>query len=127
MGRETPVKTDSFAKITSLGALDENYIELGTGTKDAPLAASRSEVMSGETVGIGAIGDMLGNLALKEVVAWLGQYFSITLAKEEAKRQCRRGALYCRRCPTNLQVVKLIFKSTFSILNRCNRHYYQYA
>jgi phospholipid/cholesterol/gamma-HCH transport system substrate-binding protein len=37
VGREVPVKTDSVAKITSLGALDENYVELGTGTKGAPL------------------------------------------------------------------------------------------
>jgi len=63
VGRGVPVKTDSVAKITSLGALDENYVELGTGTKGAPLAASGSEVKSAETVGIGAIGDTLGNLA----------------------------------------------------------------
>ena len=61
--RDVPVKTDSVAKITSLGALDENYVELGTGTKGAPLAPSGSEVKSAETVGIGAIGDMMGNLA----------------------------------------------------------------
>ena len=61
--REVPVKTDSVAKITSLGALDENYVELGTGTKAASLAAPGSEVKGGETVGIGAIGDMMGDLA----------------------------------------------------------------
>jgi phospholipid/cholesterol/gamma-HCH transport system substrate-binding protein len=61
--RDVPVKTDSVAKITSLGALDENYVELGTGTKGAPLAVPGSEVKSAETVGIGALGDMLGNLA----------------------------------------------------------------
>ena len=61
--REVPVKTDSVAKITSLGALDENYVELGTGTKDASLAAPGSEVKGAETVGIGAIGDMMGDLA----------------------------------------------------------------
>jgi phospholipid/cholesterol/gamma-HCH transport system substrate-binding protein len=60
--RNVPVKTDSVAKITSLGALDENYVELGTGTRDAPLAAPGSEVKGAETVGIGAIGDMIGNL-----------------------------------------------------------------
>src|SRR5208282_5608296 len=62
VGRAIPVKTDSVAKITSLGALDENYVEVGTGTKDAPLAPSGSEVKGMETVGIGAIGDMMGNL-----------------------------------------------------------------
>jgi phospholipid/cholesterol/gamma-HCH transport system substrate-binding protein len=63
VGRDVPVKTDSVAKITSLGALDENYVELGTGSQGATLAAPGSEVKSGETVGIGAIGDMMGNLA----------------------------------------------------------------
>jgi phospholipid/cholesterol/gamma-HCH transport system substrate-binding protein len=63
VGRDVPVKTDSVAKITSLGALDENYVELGTGSQNARLAAPGSEVKSGETVGIGAIGDMMGNLA----------------------------------------------------------------
>jgi phospholipid/cholesterol/gamma-HCH transport system substrate-binding protein len=61
--RGVPVKTDSVAKITSLGALDENYVELGTGTKGAPLAAPGSEVKGAESVGLGAIGDMMGNLA----------------------------------------------------------------
>jgi phospholipid/cholesterol/gamma-HCH transport system substrate-binding protein len=62
VARSIPVKTDSVAKITSLGALDENYVELGTGTKAASLAAPGSEVKGAETVGIGAIGDMVGNL-----------------------------------------------------------------
>ena len=61
--RDVPVKTDSVAKITSLGALDENYLELGTGTRGASFAAPGSEVKGAETVGIGAIGDMMGNLA----------------------------------------------------------------
>lgn len=63
VARDVPVKTDSVAKIASLGALDENYVEVGAGTKDAPLATPGSEVRSAETVGIGAIGDMMGNLA----------------------------------------------------------------
>jgi ABC-type transporter Mla subunit MlaD len=57
------VKTDSVAKITSLGPLDENYVEVGTGTKDAPLAPPGSEVKSVTTVGISDLGDMIGNLA----------------------------------------------------------------
>jgi phospholipid/cholesterol/gamma-HCH transport system substrate-binding protein len=61
--RNVPVKTDSIAKITSLGPLDENYVELGTGTKGAPLVAPDSEVKGAESVGLGAIGDMMGNLA----------------------------------------------------------------
>jgi phospholipid/cholesterol/gamma-HCH transport system substrate-binding protein len=62
VGRDIPVKTDSMAKITSLGALEENYVEVGTGTNGARLAAPGSEVKGIKTVGIGAIGDMIGNL-----------------------------------------------------------------
>ena len=57
------MKTDSVAKITSLGPLDENYVEVGTGTKDAPLAPPGSELKSVATVGIADLGDMIGNLA----------------------------------------------------------------
>src|SRR5271157_3895837 len=63
VGHAIPVKTDSVAKITSLGPLDENYVEVGTGTKDAPLAPPGSEVKSVATVGIADLGDMIGNLA----------------------------------------------------------------
>ena len=61
--RAIPVKTDSVAKITSLGPLDENYVEVGTGTKGAPLAPPGSEIKSVATVGIADLGDMIGNLA----------------------------------------------------------------
>jgi len=60
---DTPVKTDSIAKIAALGALSDNFVELSTGTKGSPLAPPGSEVKSAETVGIGDIGDMIGNLA----------------------------------------------------------------
>ena len=63
VGHAIPVKTDSVAKITSLGPLDENYVEVGTGTKEAPLAPPGSEVKSVATVGIADLGDMIGNLA----------------------------------------------------------------
>src|SRR5580700_448934 len=52
VARNVPVKTDSIAKITSLGPLDENYVELGTGTKGAPLVAPDSEVKGAESVGL---------------------------------------------------------------------------
>jgi phospholipid/cholesterol/gamma-HCH transport system substrate-binding protein len=58
-----PVKTDSIAKITTLGALGDNYVELTTGTKTAPLAPPGSAINAVETVGIGDLGDMLGSLA----------------------------------------------------------------
>ncbi len=62
VGSNIPVKTNSVAKITSLGALDENYVEVGTGTKNAALAPPGSEVKSVETVGIGDLGGMIGSL-----------------------------------------------------------------
>src|SRR5580704_15795849 len=36
--RGIPVKKDSIARITTIGALSDNYLELGTGTKGGPLA-----------------------------------------------------------------------------------------
>jgi phospholipid/cholesterol/gamma-HCH transport system substrate-binding protein len=61
--RGIPVKKDSIARITTIGALSDNYVELGTGTKGGPLAPPGSELKSAETVGIGDLGDMVGNLA----------------------------------------------------------------
>ncbi len=60
--RGIPVKTDSMAKISSLGALADNYVEIGTGTKDGPLAPAGSELKSVESIGLGDIGDMIGGL-----------------------------------------------------------------
>jgi phospholipid/cholesterol/gamma-HCH transport system substrate-binding protein len=59
---EIPVKTDSIAKITSLGALGENYLEVTTGTKGAPLAAAGSVLNSQEMVGIGDLADRISTL-----------------------------------------------------------------
>jgi phospholipid/cholesterol/gamma-HCH transport system substrate-binding protein len=61
--RGTPVKKDSIARITTIGALSDNYVELGTGTKGGALAPPGSELKSKETLGIGDLGDMVGNLA----------------------------------------------------------------
>jgi phospholipid/cholesterol/gamma-HCH transport system substrate-binding protein len=60
--RDTPVKIDSIAKIAALGALSDNFVEVGTGTKGAPLAPPGSELKSAETLGIADLGDMIGNL-----------------------------------------------------------------
>jgi phospholipid/cholesterol/gamma-HCH transport system substrate-binding protein len=57
-----PVKTDSVAKISALGALSDNYVEIGTGTKNGQLAPADSELKSAETLGIGDLGDMIGSL-----------------------------------------------------------------
>jgi phospholipid/cholesterol/gamma-HCH transport system substrate-binding protein len=57
-----PVKTDSVAKISALGALSDNYVEIGTGTKNGQLAPAGSELKSAETLGIADLGDMVGSL-----------------------------------------------------------------
>jgi phospholipid/cholesterol/gamma-HCH transport system substrate-binding protein len=57
-----PVKTDSIAKISALGALSDNYVEISTGTKDGQLAPSGSELQSATTLGIADLGDMIGGL-----------------------------------------------------------------
>jgi phospholipid/cholesterol/gamma-HCH transport system substrate-binding protein len=58
----TPVKTDSVAKISALGALSDNYVEIGTGTRNSQLATAGSELKSAQTIGIADLGDMLGGL-----------------------------------------------------------------
>src|SRR5580692_7274356 len=57
-----PVKTDSIAKISALGALSDNYVEIGTGTKDGQLAPPGSDLKSAETLGIADLGEMIGSL-----------------------------------------------------------------
>jgi phospholipid/cholesterol/gamma-HCH transport system substrate-binding protein len=57
-----PVKNDSIAKISALGALSDNYVEISTGTKDGQLAPSGSELKSATTLGIADLGDMIGSL-----------------------------------------------------------------
>lgn len=55
--RETPVKTDSIAKITTLGPLTENYIELTTGSEHAALLAPGTEMPSAEMFGLPQLGE----------------------------------------------------------------------
>jgi phospholipid/cholesterol/gamma-HCH transport system substrate-binding protein len=57
-----PVKIDSIAKISALGALSDNYVEVGTGTRNGQLAPPGSELKSAETLGLGDLGDMIGSL-----------------------------------------------------------------
>jgi phospholipid/cholesterol/gamma-HCH transport system substrate-binding protein len=60
--RDTPVKTDSTAKISALGALSDNYVEVGPGTKGAAIAPPGSELKSSQTLTISDLSDMIGNL-----------------------------------------------------------------
>ena len=62
VARDIPLKTDSVAKITSLGALGDNYVELTTGTRQAAAAAPGSVVRSTESMSFSDLGDMVGEL-----------------------------------------------------------------
>lgn len=54
-----PVKTDSVAQISYLGALGDNYMEIKTGSKDAPLAASGAKLASEEYVSFADVATQL--------------------------------------------------------------------
>jgi phospholipid/cholesterol/gamma-HCH transport system substrate-binding protein len=55
--RDAPLKTDSVAKISTLGPLTDNYIEIATGTEHAPLAPPGSALPSEEAFGLPQLGD----------------------------------------------------------------------
>ncbi|HVN04678.1 MAG TPA: MlaD family protein [Bryobacteraceae bacterium] len=57
VNRDTPIKTDSVAKISTLGPLTDNYIEVTTGTQNAPLAPPGSVLNSAEAFGLPQLGD----------------------------------------------------------------------
>jgi phospholipid/cholesterol/gamma-HCH transport system substrate-binding protein len=55
--RDAPLKTDSVAKISTLGPLTDNYIEISTGSEHAALAAPGSTLLSAEAFGLPQLGD----------------------------------------------------------------------
>jgi phospholipid/cholesterol/gamma-HCH transport system substrate-binding protein len=55
--RATPIKTDSVAKITTLGPLTDNYIEITTGSQQAALLPPGAEIPSTEMFGLPQLGD----------------------------------------------------------------------
>ena len=55
--RDAPLKTDSVAKISTLGPLTDNYIEITTGSRQAPLAPPGSALLSEEAFGLPQLGD----------------------------------------------------------------------
>lgn len=59
---DIPLKTDSVAKITSLGVLGDNYLELTTGTRNSARAAPGSVVRSAESVSFDDLSDMASEL-----------------------------------------------------------------
>jgi len=54
---DAPVKTDSVAKISTLGPLTDNYIEISTGSEAAALAPAGSVLQSAEAFGLPQLGD----------------------------------------------------------------------
>lgn len=65
---DAPVKTDSVAKITALGALSENYLEISPGSQAAAKAPPGSVLKSSETFGFAQLGE-----AIQEVLPDLKQ------------------------------------------------------
>jgi len=57
-----PVKTDSMAKVSSLSALGENYLEILPGKAGSPLAKDGAMLPSKEFIGISDLTDMINEL-----------------------------------------------------------------
>jgi phospholipid/cholesterol/gamma-HCH transport system substrate-binding protein len=57
--RATPVKTDSIAKITTLGPLTDNYIEITTGGEQTALLPGGAEIQSSEMFGLPQLGESI--------------------------------------------------------------------
>ena len=55
----TPIRTNSKARISSLGFLGENYLEVSAGTRDAALLPAGSEIPSVEII---QLPDVVGNV-----------------------------------------------------------------
>lgn len=60
--RDAPIKTDSVARLSSLGLLSDYYIEISTGTPQAARAVPDSVLRSTETTGLASIGDTIDSL-----------------------------------------------------------------
>src|SRR5882762_9953381 len=57
VNRDAPLKTDSVAKISTLGPLTDNYIEISTGSEHAAPAEPGSALPSAEAFGLPQLGD----------------------------------------------------------------------
>jgi phospholipid/cholesterol/gamma-HCH transport system substrate-binding protein len=86
VARDIPLKADSVAKIASLSALGDNYVELTAGTRQAAAAAPGSVVRSTESTSFSDIGDMVGELKpmLQQVLQNINQRLNelqVTMAR----------------------------------------------
>jgi len=70
--RDAPLKIDSVAKISTLGPLTDNYIEITTGTANAALTPPGSALRSEEAFGLPQLGDA-AQAMLPEVQKALGK------------------------------------------------------
>jgi len=59
VNEETPIRKDSRARISTLGFLGENYLEISPGTREAPRLAPGGEIAADEIV---QMADILNNL-----------------------------------------------------------------
>jgi phospholipid/cholesterol/gamma-HCH transport system substrate-binding protein len=57
VNRDAPLKTDSVARISTLGPLTENYIEISTGSEQAALTPPGSTLQSAEAFGLPQLGE----------------------------------------------------------------------
>lgn len=75
IGHDIPLKTDSVAKITSLGPLGDNYLELSTGTRQAPRAPVGSELKSAPTFNFNDMAELVAGLEpmVRQVLVKLNQ------------------------------------------------------
>jgi phospholipid/cholesterol/gamma-HCH transport system substrate-binding protein len=73
--QDIPLKTDSVAKITSLSPLGDNYVELSTGSRQAPRAAPGSVIKSAPTFNFNDLGEMVAELEpmVQQTLAKLNQ------------------------------------------------------
>ncbi len=60
----TPIRTNSKARISSLGFLGENYLEISAGTRDAALLPAGSEIPSIEIVQISDVFNNVNNITV---------------------------------------------------------------
>jgi phospholipid/cholesterol/gamma-HCH transport system substrate-binding protein len=61
---DTPVRTNSKARISTLGFLGENYVEVSPGTRDAALLPAGSEIAALEIVQLADVFNNVNNITL---------------------------------------------------------------
>lgn len=61
---ETPIKTNSIARISSLGFLGENYVEISPGTRDAARLPAGSEISTVEIVQLADVFNNVNNITV---------------------------------------------------------------